>query len=309
MTDRHNGILVVCLNPTFQRTMVFEHFWEGEVNRCSQHYIDASGKGANVVRVVTQLGGQARLLSHLGGSKLQEMLDLLDSEHIQTVWTDSHSPIRTCTTVINRERATTTELVEEPEPVGTGTDAAIRALYTRELSQAGIVVFSGTRAKGYTPGLYPDFVREAKALGKCVILDVKGSDLTDSLVFRPDVIKPNLSEFAATFMSGQVVKEQDGSSELKDTVTTIMEQVYGTYGISTVLTRGSHSVWLFDSEGFCELPVEKVEAVNTIGCGDAVTGGMAHALSQGATLRQAVGLGLVCGGKNAQYLRLGILPR
>ncbi|HAP56468.1 MAG TPA: carbohydrate kinase, partial [Sphaerochaeta sp.] len=62
-------VLTVCLNPTFQNTLRFASFKIGEVNRASEHYLDASGKGMNTARIVSQLGEQSMLLTHLGGPR------------------------------------------------------------------------------------------------------------------------------------------------------------------------------------------------------------------------------------------------
>lgn len=302
-----DSMLVVCLNPTFQRTMVFDTFLEGEVNRCANYRLDASGKGVNVARVIAELGGKPIHLTHLGGPRSQELLDLLRADGIETLWADSHSPIRTCTTIINASRNTTTELVEEPEPVAPGTDAQIRQLFSAALADISTVVISGTRTPGYSATLYPDFVREAKEAGKRVILDVKGKDLLDSLPFGVDVIKPNLSEFAATFMPGTIVLEQEDSAEIKETVIARLAELHETYRTAFVLTRGAYPVWVYGDEGFAELPVERVKAVNTIGCGDSVTAGIAHELNNGKPMLQAVRTGLACGVANARTLRPGTI--
>jgi 1-phosphofructokinase family hexose kinase len=301
------AILVVCLNPTFQRTMVLDHLWEGEVNRCSQYYLDASGKGINVARVISQLGGKAIHLTHLGGARTQELLGLLSEDSIEAVWADSHSPIRTCTTVINKERGSTTELVEEPLPVAPGTDKEIRRLFSETLERVATVVISGTRSGGYSPDLYPEFVRQARLAGKKVVLDIKGNDLLDSLPWGPDVIKPNLSEFAATFLRGHAVREQEDNHELKDACAVHMADIWFRYGVATALSRGSRNLWAYGEEGFFELEVTPVEALNTIGCGDAVTAGIAFSLTEGKTLREAVEKGLRCGAANALTIRPGTI--
>ncbi len=302
-----SAILVVCLNPTFQRTMVLDHLWEGEVNRCSQHYLDASGKGINVARVISQLGGTAIHLTHMGGARVQELLGLLGEDRIEAVWADSHSPIRTCTTVINKEHGTTTELVEEPLPVAPGTDSEIRRLFTETLDRVATVVVSGTRSGGYSPDLYPDFVREAKLAGKKVILDIKGNDLLNSLPWGPDVIKPNLSEFAATFLRGRSVREQEDNQELKEACAGHMADIWFRYGVASALTRGSRNLWAYGEQGFFELEVTPVKALNTIGCGDAVTAGIAFSLTGGMLLKEAVETGLRCGAANALTIRPGTI--
>ncbi len=298
-------ILAVCLNPTFQRTMVFDNFLVGEVNRSANYRLDASGKGVNVARVVAQLGGKAIHLTHLGSNRINEFIELLEGDGIELYWSDSQSTIRTCTTIYNLADRTTTELVEEPEAVHPSTEKLIVEQFHKALAESATMVISGTRSPGYSPDLYSNFVKIAKEEGKRVILDIKGEDLTDSLPYGVDFIKPNLSEFAATFMEGLTVLEQEDSQEIKDKVVAKMDELYQSYGCSIMLTRGAFDVWLYAEGTFHELPVEQVEPLNTIGCGDATTAGIAFGLTKGESLMESVKIGLAAGAANAQTLRPG----
>ncbi len=298
-------VLVVCLNPTFQQTMVFPRLWEGEVNRSVRHYLDASGKGMNVARVLAQSGRKATLLTHLGGPRVAEMLQLISESGVEVAWADSGSEIRTCTTVINEEHGTTTELVQEPYPVHPGTEKKILPLYERLLPTCQAVVFTGTRAPGYSQDLYPRMVGQAKRMDKLVVLDVKGRDLVESLQFGPDIMKPNLSEFSATFLPEREVREQEDNGDLRPLVEAIAARLYKRHGTRTVLTRGSHSAWYYDGVELQAAPTERVEAVNTIGCGDAFTAGLVGALLDGGDLQQSVIQAVHYGALNARSIRPG----
>lgn len=299
------SVLVVCLNPTFQQTMVFPHLWEGEVNRSAEHYLDASGKGMNVARVLAQSGRSATLLTHLGGERVSEMLRLIGESGVEVAWADSGSEIRTCTTVINQEHGTTTELVQEPYPVRPETEGAIFSLYGQLLPTCQAVVFTGTRAPGYSQGLYPRMVGQAKRLNKVVVLDVKGRDLEESLQYGPDIIKPNLSEFSTTFLPGQVIREQEDNENLRPMVAAIVARLYEQHGTRTILTRGAYPAWYYDGLELRDAPTERVEAINTIGCGDAFTAGLVDALLEGCNLQQSMEKSVHYGALNARGIRPG----
>ncbi|MEI6876358.1 MAG: hypothetical protein WCL50_14645, partial [Spirochaetota bacterium] len=66
-TGANGGFLVVCLNPTIQKTLVFGSLAKGEVNRSALHRVDVAGKGVCGARVFGQLGKRAIHLTHLGG--------------------------------------------------------------------------------------------------------------------------------------------------------------------------------------------------------------------------------------------------
>ncbi len=140
-------LLTVCLNPTFQITMVFPSLLLGEVNRAKEHYLDSSGKGMNTARVLAQLGHDAFLLSHLGRERKHEFIRMAEKDRVTVLWADSKSEIRTCITVLGNGQ--TTELIQEPEPVGSGTEGPIRELFTQALETVDGVIITGTRAGGY----------------------------------------------------------------------------------------------------------------------------------------------------------------
>ncbi|MGI6432385.1 MAG: 1-phosphofructokinase family hexose kinase [Sphaerochaetaceae bacterium] len=297
--------LVVCLNPSLQRTMVFASFLQGEVNRSSTYRFDFSGKGVNTARVITQLGEKALHLTHLDPAHSDELLSMLAKDGIETVWTDSGSPMRTCTTIIDLSKGLTTELVEEAKSVSSHADHHIRRLFSEALQSSHTLIISGTRAPGYSENLYVDMVKEAKEAGKLVILDLKGTDLIGALNHRVDLIKPNLSEFAATFMPEYTVREQVDATEIKEAVISCQKQLYEEHGTKSVLTRGAFSVWAYGEQGFGEFPVPAVKAVNTIGSGDTVTAALAVELGRGKSLFAAVKRAVACGSANASNLRPG----
>nr|WP_319474081.1 PfkB family carbohydrate kinase [uncultured Sphaerochaeta sp.] len=277
-------ILSVCLNPTFQITMRFPSFSFGEVNRAQEHYLDASGKGMNAARIVSQLGHESLLLTHLGGNRTEEMIGLCRRDGVTPLWADSGSAIRTCVTVLTHEA--TTELVQEPFPVDPACEKPIRELFSQNIKDCDGLIILGTRAPGYTDNLYADFVMEAKTLGKFVLLDLKGKDLERCLPHHPDVIKINLSEAVQTFLGIKLAEHQD-TEDLKETVREMLGPLHEQYGSTFVLSRGASELWVQNSR-FFTVPVEKTEVVNTIGCGDSLSAALAVQLLKGKKLQQAV---------------------
>jgi fructose-1-phosphate kinase PfkB-like protein len=294
-------ILTVCLNPTFQRTMLFWDFHYGEVNRAKDARIDASGKGANVVRVLTQMGVESALLTHIGGKGSKEMVRLYADDGLSVITVDSGSEMRTCTTILTPEA--TTELIEEPRPVGKGTEEKIRRAFYAAIRKADALIITGTRAPGYSKNLYADMVRTAKGLGKLVVLDLKDDDLLLCLEEHPDVIKPNLSEFAKTFWDKNLPEASEVEA-LRTKAEDEMRRLYQRYHTSTILSRGSRDLWFWDTE-FKTLPVPAVRTINTIGCGDALTGAFTFYLLQKDTIKEALGKAVTIAGRNAENIRPG----
>jgi 1-phosphofructokinase family hexose kinase len=299
--------LTVCLNPTLQRTIVLPRLWENEVNRSNEYYLDASGKGINVSRILTQLGEDVVHLTQVGGKNRELFLELSEKDGVIVRWVDSKAEIRFCYTLINQAKHTTTEVIEEAAPVDAETEAKIYEQYQFLLPQCHTVIISGTKAPNFSSRLYPEMVRDAKQLGKQVILDLKGDDLVNSLPYQPDIIKPNLTEFTATFFQDVSLREADEMEDILRAVEAKMIELYRQFGAISVLTRGKHGVLLQNGEKVERVPAPILEPVNTIGCGDAFTAGLAWSRHQNLDLVSAVAKGMECARLNALLIHPGTI--
>jgi 1-phosphofructokinase family hexose kinase len=295
----------VCLSPTLQKTLVLPHLREDEVTRCLDARLDASGKGVNVTRVLHQLGATVTHVTQLGGAFRPKFLELCAKDALSLSWVESNAEIRFCYTLLNQAFHTSTEIVEESPAVDPSVEAAIMAAYEAALTGARAVVISGSKAAGFSDALYPNMVRVAKERGLLVVLDYRKTDLLNSMQYRPDVIKPNLTEFLETFLPDHTSSE---SSDTLDAVKARMRALHQESGSLVVVTRGANPTLYTDANGTVQsLASEAITPVNTIGCGDALTAGLTAALAAGRSPAEAVALGHRCAALNARNLRPGTL--
>jgi 1-phosphofructokinase/tagatose 6-phosphate kinase len=241
-------------------------------------------------------------------------LELAAREDLMIRWVESGGPdfpgkgaIRFCYTLINNQDGSATELVEEAEPVAPGTEERFREAYGALIPEYGTVVIAGAKAAGFSEDLTPFMVRTAKELGRRVVLDLRGRDLINSLPFEPDIIKPNLFEFAATFAPDLVQNNDliDDGEKVRRGIRELCRELCAKYRCGIVLTRGIKPLWFARGDDFAEFPFEPVKPVNSIGSGDAFTAGLAAGVWDGGELREAVAEGVRCGGLNARFLRVG----
>jgi 1-phosphofructokinase family hexose kinase len=303
------AILTICLNPTLQKTLSFSSVVPGTVNRTSIHRLDASGKGINVTRVLTQLGKNAVHLTQLGGVMRPLFLSLCEKDGLSVEWIESESQIRFCYTVLTN--SSVTELLEEPEQVGACAEEHLLEKYNSLIGAQDFscLIISGTKAAGFSDTLIPSMVRKAKEKGLKVILDIKGKDLTESLQYAPDIVKPNLFEFASTF-APHLVKDNEfieNDTAALEQIKSIALETVKEYGCRVILTNGSRKIFAADGNNFFDIDIESVKAVNTIGCGDAFTAGLASALDDGADFRSAINEGVRCGALNASFIKPGVI--
>ena len=72
-------IVSLCLTPGIQRSVAIDTLTVGEVNRLKSTFVDVSGKGINVCRVLQRLKINACCLSQ-GGSNADELMLLAQRE-------------------------------------------------------------------------------------------------------------------------------------------------------------------------------------------------------------------------------------
>jgi len=306
------SFLTVCLNPTLQKTLRFPSIYPGTVNRTGVHRLDASGKGINVTRVLTQLGKKTVHLTQLGGVLRPLFLSLCEQDGLSVQWAESESQIRFCYTLLSDTDGAVTELVEESEAVGDGTEERLLEKFDDILAHApdlSWVIISGTKAAGFSDAVIPAITQRAKEKGLKVILDIKEKDLTESLKYQPDIVKPNLFEFAADFapelIKNNELAEIDASA--KERIKSAVLDMAQKNKCAVILTNGSRRIFAADSDGFFEIEFQPVKAVNSIGCGDAFTAGLAAALESGVVFCEAISEGCKCGALNAALVRPGVV--
>ena len=306
---KKNSFLTVCMNPTLQKTLSFPMLIKDSVNRTGEYRLDASGKGINVSRVLTQLGRDCCHLTQLGGIMRPLFMDLCRKDKLRLEWVESGSPIRFCYTLLDANEKSVTELVEESERVGEGTEGRLLDAFSALIGEFSTLIISGTKADGFSDALVPEMVKKARREGCRVILDVRGNDLLNSLPHGPLVIKPNLYEFFLTFapefISNNGITGNEG--QIRERAEQIWAGLREKYSLSLVLTRGHEPVWYGESGDLLEHALSPVPPLNTTGSGDAFTAGLASALEDGAPLSAAIASGARCGALNAGLLRPGVI--
>lgn len=143
-------ILVVGLSACWQRTLFFDGFHPGEVNRARRIVETASGKGVNVARVLTTLGAKARVLTVAGGRRGELFRRALRADDVGARIVPVRGETRLCQTLVGGGGVT--EVVEESVALRPSEVKAVFAAFAAELQRAEMLVLSGTVPRGCGPG-------------------------------------------------------------------------------------------------------------------------------------------------------------
>lgn len=320
------SIVSVCLTPGIQRSVVIDALNIGEVNRLKAAYVDVSGKGVNVCRVLQRLKIPACCLSQ-GGSNADELMLLAQREGLNLKLVASTGMLRTCTSIIETSPASGCRVTELIEPSPTVEEPCIQEI-TRSvkglLPTAQALVIAGSMAPGFPADYQAKLAALARAAGVPVFLDLQGAPLRAAIAEQPVLVKINLSEFVATFLSHRFQGgEHSGvlaQPELADEILEAVADVSRQYATTFVLTRGANSILIAQGGEVRVVPVKPLspaEVFNPIGSGDAFLAGMVVRLISAApstdprfTMAALVGacvFATACAQSNARTARPGFL--
>ncbi|MDF7797839.1 hexose kinase [Pontiellaceae bacterium B1224] len=286
---------IICcgFTPCVQRIIEFKKVEKGIVNRAVKVTVGIGGKGANTARMVHQLGNAAALVEFVGGSNGRLLEKMLEAEGVGFQHVEVDGETRICQTLVESGNPETTELVEEMPPISSNDWKRMMELFqSLELSGA-VVPISGKLPAGAPVEAYAHICELVHGRGGRVIIDAPSEPLLLALKHEPAVVKINDVELLATV----------GGSDLMAACRELMQR-----GAQSVLiTRGSKSAFYVDAFQCLELYPPKIEAINPVGSGDAVTAGLAVALNEGLDISDGLKQGMACGAANALNLLSGYL--
>jgi tagatose 6-phosphate kinase len=132
------------------------------------------------------------------------------------------------------------------------------------------------------------------------VVDAQGAALRETLRAKPELVKPNRSELAATL-----------GRELKDeaAVTAAMRELCERGAQRVVVTAGKDPALAFDGHRWWRVHAPRIDVVNPIGSGDAFAAGLVSSLLRGEDLGEACRRASAAGAANALTLLAGDVRR
>jgi rfaE bifunctional protein kinase chain/domain len=272
---------------------MLDRYWFGAVDRISpeapvpvvrvNREEERLGGAANVALNVKTLGAQATLLTVVGDDEPARKLRALLEQQGVAALLGSDPQLYTIVKlrVIGRsQQLIRVDFENQPDHEVL---AGMLADYERLLPEHDAVLFSDYGKGGLAH--IPRMIELARARGKPVLIDPKGSDY--SRYRGASVITPNRAELA------QVIGAWGGEAQLLERV----QALRGAHGLDALLlTRSEDGMSLFDAAGALHVPAQAREVFDVTGAGDTVIATLAAMLGAGLTLREAVPVANRAGG-------------
>jgi rfaE bifunctional protein kinase chain/domain len=273
--------------------VMLDRYWFGAVERISpeapvpvvrvSREEERLGGAANVALNAKTLGAQVTLLTVVGADEAAARLrTLLERQGVRTLLGED-AALQTIVKlrIIGRSQ----QLLRadfESEPANEVL-AQMTGDFERALPDHDLVLFSDYGKGGLAH--IPRMIELARAAGKPVLVDPKGSDYRRYA--GADLVTPNRAEMA------QVVGTWSGEADLQARAEALRAEL----GLGAVLvTRSEQGMSLFDSGAPLHVPAQAREVFDVTGAGDTVIATLAVLLAAGATAREAVPLANKAGG-------------
>lgn len=275
-------ILTVTLNAAIDKRYVVEEFKVGEVNRVKECAYVPGGKGLNVSKPAAVAGAEVVATGFVGGHAGNYIEASLKDYHVKSAFYHLESESRSCINIWNEKNCVQTEFLE---PGFTVTESEFQGFveeFKELVKKADVVAMSGSVPKGLDGTAYQKLVKVVKDAGKKVILDTSGKLLEMGIEACPTMIKPNIDEIR--MLTG---KECNEIGEIVEAAKEIHAR-----GVEVVaVSLGADGSLAVSDEGVFRAIVPRIDAVNTVGCGDSMIAGFALGFAEGLgieeTLRKA----------------------
>lgn len=270
-------ILTVTLNAAIDKRYVVEEVRTGEVNRVRECVYTPGGKGLNVSKPAAIYGAEVTATGFVGGHAGHYIEDALRPFGIKSAFYHMEEESRSCINIWDETNRRQTEFLEPGFSVTQEDFERFLEHFRGLAADADVVTISGSVPKGLDGTAYQRMVKLVKDAGKPVILDTSGKLLEAGIEACPTMIKPNLDEIR--MLTGKDCTDPDEIIEAA--------KVLHGRGIEIVtVSLGGEGALVVSGEGTYRARVPRINAVNTVGCGDSMTAGFALGLSEGLSMKE-----------------------
>lgn len=290
-------ILTVTLNAAVDKRYVSADWHVDAVNRVQECMATPGGKGLNVAKVAKLAGEDVVASGFEGGHNGRYIVEEVKKLGIEPAFVRVDAETRTCINIYDPKKKTQTEFLEPGAEVTALQVEAFLKQFSALVERSDMVTASGSVPQGIGIDIYQKMAVIAKAAGKEIIVDTSGELLVEAVKAKPLMIKPNTDEIK--LLCGMEVKTT------QDMITAAKE--IHKSGVSiVVISLGEQGSLMVCEDGVYRARVPKVDAENTVGCGDSMVAGFAVGLTRGYELPEILRFASAISAASAMCVETGV---
>ncbi|MBD7913534.1 1-phosphofructokinase [Clostridium sp. Sa3CUN1] len=281
-------IYTITFNPALDYIVKMDNFNLGYVNRSSEEYVYAGGKGINVSIVLSNLEVESKALGFIAGFTGDEIERRVREFGCDTDFIKLKEGMSRINVKIKAD--------VESEINGGGPDIseeALNSLYEKleNLVEDDILVLAGSIPKSMPIDIYEKIMEKLQNKGVKFIVDTTGESLLKVLKYNPFLIKPNHHELGELFGVKLNNKEEviEYAKKLKD------------MGAENVIISmaGDGAVLINSSGEVTTSNVPKGVVKNSVGAGDSMVAGFIAGYLKYSKVEEGFKLGVATGSASA----------
>ena len=283
-------IYTLTLNPALDYIIRLPAIREGQTNRAVSTDLQFGGKGVNVSLVLSELGVENTALGFAAGFTGAALTAYLTERGIRADFISLPEGL----TRINVKLKTPEGLHPETEINAAGPAIpaeCMDALYRKldALTEGDTLVLAGSIPSSLPKDTYRAVMERLAGRGVRFVVDAEGALLTETLPFRPFLIKPNRAE-----LEGIMGRELPTDTDLEEAAAELQKRG----AVNVLVSLGGDGALLLDANGeYHRAKALPVVPVNTVGAGDSAVAGFLAGVGRG--YGYALKLAMACGGATA----------
>jgi len=288
-------IVTLTLNPSLDLTVRLKQIDYKDINRVREIQKDPGGKGINISRIISRLGGKTRIFGFLGGYTGKKIKELLDQEGVANNFIRISGENRSNITIDLPEESRQIK-INEDGPRITGNEIEPLMDKLSDLSSRDFLIMSGSIPPGLPANLYAKIIGIMHRRGVKVALDADGEALYQGLKAGPYLIKPNVYEAQRLLyrLTGRkiIISSEDSFIDAAATLGKCGAEI-------VIISWGPKGIVVVRKDKFWRSYPPLNLKYTGVGAGDAVVAGFVYALSKNNSIEECIRWGIACGTASA----------
>ncbi|EAR10660.1 1-phosphofructokinase [Reinekea blandensis] len=261
-------ILTIALNPALDLTVRVDTLTPGEVNKAQSGTLHAAGKGLNVARVLRDLNHDVHVSGFIGEDNQGPFIETCQRDGLDNQFMVLPGATRINVKVSEQsQRVTDINLPGLHVPVEKFDE--LLSQVRRAAENCSAVVLAGSLPPGLDENAYGQLINTLRQARCPVLLDTSGEAFARAVRFGPTLVKPNREELEE-WLGTSIQSEADLAAAADRLFALGVEQV--------VISDGANGCYWFRQRAVLKATPPRVEVVSTVGAGDSLVAGLAHAL-------------------------------
>ncbi len=265
-------IHTITLNPVIDLVFEVGQFDKGTTFRSDEYNMIPAGKGINTSNALACLDEPSHSYALIGSKDLDLFAETCNKRNIQFHPFQGNFQTRRHCTILESKNSSTTHVQIKGETVPLEPMRALIEDFSKTIKPGDWAAFSGSVPPGIPDSIYADMIVLCKSRGVKTLLDASGEPLRQAAAATPDLIK--LNQVEAEELTGIPVHD-------KNDALTAIQKIREEFQIPLIaLSLGEEglAVGLEDDALHLVIPMSDAEVKDTVGCGDAMVGGILYGI-------------------------------